>query len=520
MVSEQHTSSKQPLPATCGMAAIPDSPVITINAATTINEKLTPSTFPQWRAQFEALLIGYDLIDFVTGDKKCPTIDASASAASKAANFLWIRQDKLILHAILASTSPTITPLLASYKTSHEAWTTLTRLYAGKSRTRAMQLKEDLTLSTRGSRSVTEFLHGIKLIADELALIDHPVSADDLTLYILNGLGSEFREIAAPIRARETSLTFEELHDLLVGHEGYLRRLEQQSATAFVPTANFSHRRGGSSGSHLPNPKGSTDRLRSNGRSYQRGPIPSAQKKYQPRCQWCERLGHTARQCSKLPSPDFSANCAASSHGKNNRWLVDSAASHNMTTDLSSLSIHSEYDGTDEVVIGDGSGLPVSHVGSLSLPSPSRNFHLRDTLCVPTIKKNLISVHHFTKHNNVYLEFHPTYFCVKDRTTGATLLKGACEDGVYPFPELPPSTSNTAVAYVHERTTPDGWHKRLGHPSSKLVHRLIHVFSLPTNKNVSSSMCTSCSQNKAHRQPFNNYGLTSSAPMELIYTDV
>jgi len=124
--------------------------IITINAATTINEKLIPSTFPQWRAQFEALLIGYDLIDFVTGTHKCPAVDAQNFTASKAANSHRIRQDKLILHAILASTSTIITPLLSTYKTSNEAWTTLTRLYACKSRTRVMQLKEDLTLSTPG----------------------------------------------------------------------------------------------------------------------------------------------------------------------------------------------------------------------------------------------------------------------------------------------------------------------------------------------------------------------------------
>ncbi|KAF5471628.1 hypothetical protein F2P56_008406 [Juglans regia] len=108
-----------------------------------------------------------------------------------------------------------------------------------------MQLKEDLTLQTRGSRSVTEFLHAIKIIADELALIDHSISDDDLTLYILNGLGTEFREIATPIRARETSLKFEELHDLLVGHENYLRRMETNSAQHLVATANYSHRHGG-----------------------------------------------------------------------------------------------------------------------------------------------------------------------------------------------------------------------------------------------------------------------------------
>jgi len=87
----------------------PNSPIITINAATTINKNLIPSNFPQWRAQFEALLIDYDLIDFVTGIQKCPAINALNSTASKAANSHWIRQDKLILHAILASTSTTIT---------------------------------------------------------------------------------------------------------------------------------------------------------------------------------------------------------------------------------------------------------------------------------------------------------------------------------------------------------------------------------------------------------------------------
>nr|XP_034918017.1 uncharacterized protein LOC118051473 [Populus alba] len=177
-----------------------------------------------------------------TGIHKCPAIDALKFTVSKAANSHWIRQDKLILHVILASTSTTITPLFAAYKTSHEAWTALTRLYAGKSRTRVMQLKENLTLSNRGSCTVTEFLHGIKVIADELAIIDHPVSDDDLTLYILYGLGIEFREIAAPIHARETSLKFEVIHDLLISHESYLRRLEHQFTTSFVPTVNYSNR--------------------------------------------------------------------------------------------------------------------------------------------------------------------------------------------------------------------------------------------------------------------------------------
>ena len=78
----------------------------------------------------------------------------------------------------------------------------------------------------------------MKALADEIAIIDHPILDDDLTLYVLNGLGPDFREIAAPIRARESSLAFEELHDLLVGHDAYLRCLEAVTQQLVV-SANF-----------------------------------------------------------------------------------------------------------------------------------------------------------------------------------------------------------------------------------------------------------------------------------------
>ena len=43
-----------------------ETPLIALNIAAQINGKLTSSTFSQWCAQFEALLIVYDLLDYVT----------------------------------------------------------------------------------------------------------------------------------------------------------------------------------------------------------------------------------------------------------------------------------------------------------------------------------------------------------------------------------------------------------------------------------------------------------------------
>lgn len=55
-----------------------------------------------------------------------------------------------------------------------------------------MQLKEELTLIQCGNQSILDYLY-------KIAIIDHPTLADDLTLYVLNGLGLEFWEIVAPI---------------------------------------------------------------------------------------------------------------------------------------------------------------------------------------------------------------------------------------------------------------------------------------------------------------------------------
>jgi hypothetical protein len=60
------------------------------------------------------------------------------------------------------------------------------------------------------------------------------IKYDNLTFYILNGLGSDFREIATPL------LTFDELHDILEGHDSYLRRLES-STQQLVASANYSY---------------------------------------------------------------------------------------------------------------------------------------------------------------------------------------------------------------------------------------------------------------------------------------
>lgn len=112
---------------------------------------------------------------------------------------------------------------------------------------------------------------------------------------------------------------------------------------------------------------------------------------------------------------------------------MDSGASHHLTSDLANMSLHSEYNGTEEVQLADGSGFPITHTGTSFVKSPSRNFILSNMLCVPSAANNLVSIHQFTKSNNVSVEFYPSCLIVKDRLTGAPLARGPCSNGVYYF---------------------------------------------------------------------------------------
>ena len=69
-----------------------------------------------------------------------------------------------------------------------------------------MQLKEELTWIKKGDQTVQEYLYTVKAQADEISLIDHLIFEDDLTLYILNGLGIDFYVITTPIHKWEYRL--------------------------------------------------------------------------------------------------------------------------------------------------------------------------------------------------------------------------------------------------------------------------------------------------------------------------
>ncbi|OMO78826.1 hypothetical protein COLO4_24669 [Corchorus olitorius] len=129
----------------------------------------------------------------------------------------------------------------------------------------------------------------MKQIADEIWLTGNPVDDDDLVLHVLKGVGSEFREIVAAIRVRETPLSFEQLNDLLTAHELYLKQQETPPMDVSIPTVNFNRRV-----STNPASRGYRNR------DFSRFPDnKSSSPAARHVCQICDRIGHLAKSCRK-----------------------------------------------------------------------------------------------------------------------------------------------------------------------------------------------------------------------------
>lgn len=89
-------------------------------------------------------------------------------------------------------------------------------MFANKSQIRMLGLRDKLMkIVKEPTQSIAEFLQAIKRIADDLALIGHCLNDDELVIHALNGLGNDYKEICAAIRARDATMSFEELHDKL-----------------------------------------------------------------------------------------------------------------------------------------------------------------------------------------------------------------------------------------------------------------------------------------------------------------
>ena len=122
-------------------------------------------------------------------------------------------------------------PLISYAKSSWDAWNRLSRLYAKRSNQHAIHLKDKLSMISRGSSFVIDFLVSIKQIADELTSLGAP--------YSTRGLGNAYKVLITVLRTRDSVVPFEGLFDKIINHETHLLHHEQHNLESSPTTAHL-----------------------------------------------------------------------------------------------------------------------------------------------------------------------------------------------------------------------------------------------------------------------------------------
>lgn len=207
------------------------------------------------------------------------------------------------------------------------------------------------------------------------------------------------------------------------------------------------------------------------------------------------------------------------------------------------------------MTVGNGSSLSISHIESSIFHKSSRPLYLNNILHVPQITKNLISVSKFTRDSNVVFEFFSDYLLIKDKTTRQVLLKWMLKDGLYQldvsenaesvsagsnqqrclsstslnkavlscsnvegFDNYNIASVTPSVDLVHSNNSVENvWHRRLGHPCTKVLNHVFHQLDLSINK---IDFCASRQYGKSYCLPTSLSDFHANMPLDVVCFDV
>lgn len=132
-------------------------------------------------------------------------------------------------------------------------------------------------------------------------------------------------------------------------------------------------------------------------------------------------------------------------------WYLDSGNIHHLKNNMANMQVKDEFRGNDRLIICNGEGLSIIHIGDATLNIQSSKTQsaythtiLRDILLVPSITKNLLCILKIITNNNLYVEFVGSVCFVKDSLKGKVLLQGIAEKWLYKL--LPKSSQqNTYI---------------------------------------------------------------------------
>ncbi|KAJ9548782.1 LOW QUALITY PROTEIN: hypothetical protein OSB04_021325 [Centaurea solstitialis] len=189
-------------------------------------------------------------------------------------------------------------------------------------------------------------------------------------------------------------------------------------------------------------------------------------------------------------------------------WIIDTGASNHVTGN-SNILTHVTKMLECPIGLPDGTKACASKYGRVSL---GHGLELHNVLHAPQLNCNLISVSQLIDDLDCVLLFNKSMCIIQDQNLRTLIGVGDRRDGLYYF------RAPTIQAMIFDGpTSMELWHKRLGHPSDKVVQSLS---SSSKSFGTMNKPCDICHQAKQTRETFHVSDSRASKCFELIHCDL
>lgn len=485
----------------------------------------------------------------------------------------WHKRDGLVKLWIYGTlTEPLFKSSFKTGGTARDVWLRIENQFRNNKEARAIQLDNELRTTEIGDQTIQEYTQKLKSLADLLSNVDAPVNERTLVMYLLNGLNERYDNIINVIKHKEPFPSFDNAKSMLEMEEQRLKKTHKLPAAVHKDTSSSSSaltvthstnnndtsnqpRRNQQSRNNQNNYRGNRrgNRYRGRGYGYQGRPNfnywnqPQMWSNAGPMASWPNQFANWTPFNQQAPyrgPPSASSSSQRPAYNNNHQaqlteiqpfveaytteslpdngiadWFMDSGATSHISNTAGNLSSSNKNCINHSIIVGNGSSIPVTSVGSSVLSTPTRPLSLKNVLVTPQIVKNLISVRKFTRDNWCSVDFDPFGFSVKDLLTKKTLVRCESSGDLYPLPasfnKQTPSTSTALLA-----SSPFLWHKRLGHTNKSVSNSLVSSNSIQINKNLFPSSCEPCLVSKQTKLPFQNSHTQTTSLFQIVHSDV
>ncbi|CAH9075356.1 unnamed protein product [Cuscuta epithymum] len=192
--------------------------------------------YSTWRTQFESFLVSQGLLGMVDGTIQVPSphsIDVSNRPIPNPEYSSWLRIDQTIRSWIFATLSRDVLIDVRDLKHSFGIWERLESRFMSASLARSMELRHMLnTIKKKPDQSMDSYLREVKILVDDLACINCPVSHLDMLKSIIMGLGKDYASMINTVTMFPQNFPYETLRNHLIEIEQRDRFFQQQEALA------------------------------------------------------------------------------------------------------------------------------------------------------------------------------------------------------------------------------------------------------------------------------------------------